>query len=156
MVLGGGGFIGSLDCELDQYIVFADGELRSQVADWANNDDPRWACLWDCTKDTAVFELVRHLLAPTPQLRLKDLGVTTFMQQPMQYASLSLPYIAPSLRGDQITLYPVPGMPTVLYDPHNPLFTSITGPVYRYASVLLIPLTRLCTITLRCNANCRV
>ena len=108
-----------------------------QVAEWANNDDPRWACLWECTKDPAVFDLVRHLLAPTPHLRPKDLGLTPFMQQSSQptcEASLgpSLFDVAPPLLGHQLTFYPVPGMPTVLYDPHNPVLGTITGQVFRY------------------------
>ena len=127
----------------------ASGVWSLQVADWANDADPRWAYLWECTQDVAVFQLVRHLLAPTPELRLRDLRMTSFMQQPTQlvcWASLSdvAPPLAPvhhlqealsqagSVSGHGVVLFPVPGMPTVLYDPYNPVYSTTTGAVYRY------------------------
>ena len=92
----------------------------------------------------AVFELVRHLLAPTPALRLKDLSMTPFMQQPTQllpWAGLSdvAPPLAPfhppldAFSQAGFALYPVPGMPTVLWDPNNIVLRTITGSVHRYA-----------------------
>lgn len=129
--------------------IVADAVWALQVAEWANDADPRWAYLWDCTQDTAVFELVRHLLAPTPELRLKDFSMTPFMQQPTQLLSWAgLSDVAPPLAprwpqealseagliwGHQIALSPVPGMPTVLWDPYNIMFSTITGSVHRYA-----------------------
>lgn len=78
--------------------------------------------------------MVRHLLAPTPDLRLKDLRLTPFMQQSIQpdcWASLSTLAAPLDLKGG-ITLEPVPGMPTVLWDPCHPVFSTTTGVVYRY------------------------
>ena len=122
-----------------------------QVAGWADNDDPRWACLWDCTKDPAVFNFVRHLLAPLPELRLQAMFSAAFMHQSyngVSHASLLEmllplePFSAPAkpLAGNEagvvlsngIAFVPVPGMATVLWDPHNPIVNTITGSVYRY------------------------
>ena len=156
---------------------FADGVWSLQVSEWADQDDPRWVHLWDCTRNSAVFDFVRLLLAPTPQLRIKDLLSSPFMQQSTQRpcsvtpAGVTPPLLptwslppAESLSqtgsaehilarggavnaggwvlGRGVALVPVPGLPTVLWDPYNPVLRTITGLVYRYGSTLVTLLIR--------------
>lgn len=129
--------------------LLADNVWSLQVAGWTDNDDPRWACLWDCTRDPAVFDFVRRLLAPLPELRLQDIFSAAFMHQnyyDVACASLSemplpmAPHFVPAkplaeagvVLSNGMTFVPVPGMATVLWDPSNPIVATITGTVYRY------------------------